>query len=82
MKVHNRRLIQYLGPEENECSQSFHRGEKNIKGQWHVLCIKNRTRCGQGEVFKQTIRELVWWHLCIKEMKADSLEMSSTPLVL
>lgn len=57
-------------------------GGKNIKGQWHVLCIKNRTRCGQGEVFKQTIRELIWWHLCIKEMKADSLEMSSTPLVL
>lgn len=79
MKVHSRRVIPYPRPEENECSQSFCR-KKN--GQWHVLCIMNRARCGQGKVFKQSIREVIQWHLSIKEMQADSLEMSSTLPVL
>lgn len=59
-------------------------GKKKIikNGQQHVLCIKNRARCGQGKVFKQSIRGLIHWHLCIEELQADSLEMSLALLVL
>lgn len=72
MKVHSRRLIQFPRPEENACSQSLCRKY----GQEHVLCIKNRAICGQGEVFKQSISKLIHWHLCIEELQADSLEMT------
>lgn len=78
MKVHSRRLILFSRPAENACSQSLCR--KN--GQEHVLCVKNRASCGQGEVFKQSISKLIHWHLCIEELQADSLEMNSALRVL
>lgn len=63
MKVHSRRLMPFPRPEENVCPQSLCR--KN--GQEHVLYIKNSARCGEGEVFKQSISRPIHQHLCVEE---------------